>query len=383
MADVAVPGIATATPTGADTVLGVQGGAVKRFSVSSLSLAADSPHTSASSSANYASTRNHATSSYILLGVDPVDNVVFVRDATNGVLRQTADLGATFSNSKTWPTNVAWDGAKGMLRFKNKLYLCAKDTSDNIYKVFSCDPASGNTAFSWSAALHAMTDANSTGFPGCFSCDDSYMYLSEYGDPGAGPCAWRSADGETWDVCYPADASLRHIHNITPDPYHAGHVYMTCGDGTAKTIQRSTDYGATWEVVVASSRWQAVNISFSERYVFFAGDSQRGMVWFMDRDELVPRWYSPSMLANIAVPKPSALTDQFYFNAYYGVVDPDTGVFYASANDSSAGGTVAGLFAVYGPGEPAVLVEKLSAIQVPIQIFGGYLWFGYLRRELA
>lgn len=36
MADVAVPSIATATPTAADTVLGVQGGAVKRFGVSGL-----------------------------------------------------------------------------------------------------------------------------------------------------------------------------------------------------------------------------------------------------------------------------------------------------------------------------------------------------------
>lgn len=38
MADVAVPSIATATPVAADTVLGVQGGAVKRFTVGSLAL---------------------------------------------------------------------------------------------------------------------------------------------------------------------------------------------------------------------------------------------------------------------------------------------------------------------------------------------------------
>jgi len=41
MADVAVPSIATATPSDSDTVLGVQGGAVKRFSVSALPFTQD------------------------------------------------------------------------------------------------------------------------------------------------------------------------------------------------------------------------------------------------------------------------------------------------------------------------------------------------------
>lgn len=36
MANVAVPSIATATPTDVDTVLGVQSGAVRRFSVANL-----------------------------------------------------------------------------------------------------------------------------------------------------------------------------------------------------------------------------------------------------------------------------------------------------------------------------------------------------------
>lgn len=383
MADVKVPLIATATPTADDTVVGVQGGAVKRFGIEELGRAAGVPYASGSISAQSASIANHATSSYNFIGCDATDDRVFVNDVTGGVLRQSADHGSTWSNAKGWPTNVTYANVRKILRFKTKLYLLAKDTSDSIWKVWSCDPAAGNTAFTWSSPLHALTDANSLTFFPAFSTDGTYIYVGEYGDPGAGPAAWRTADGSTWDVMYGPDATLRHIHAIAPDPYNAGHVYMTCGDGTAKTIQRSTDSGANWSVVVASSAWQAVQISFTERHVFFAGDSQRGMAWFMDRDELVPRWYSPSMLKNIAVPAAAASTDSFYYNGYFGCIDPDTGIFYASANDSSSGGNTAGLFQIVGVGHQASLIEKYAAIQAPCEIFGGYLWVGKYRRPVA
>lgn len=333
---------------------------------------------------------NHATSTYNCIGYDVVDNVVFVNDQTGGMLRQGSttttwetQAAVTFSTAKGWPTGVTHTDVKRILRFKNKLYLLAKDTADGVTKLWRASPVSGNTVFTWEGPVISYPEAVSKGIQTALTCDDQYIYLAEYGDPTGGPSAWRSDDGLTWTVCYAKDPNIRHIHAIEADPYNPGHLWMTVGDGVAYPVKRSKDYGATWiNCSTIKSAWQAVQISFTKHYVYLAGDSQQGVVAVVNRDNEIPRWVSVGLLKNLPVPAPSALTDTWFNNAYYGIVDPNSGVFYSSANDSSVPGNVAGLFCTLGFGQTPMLLDKFTSIQGAMYIFGGMVWCGKYRRPL-
>lgn len=337
--------------------------------------------------ANKAPFSNHATSTYNFLGFDATDSVAWVNDTTGGFLRQgtTTDgwktqAGTTWSTNKGFPSNVTYANVSRMMRFKTKLYMLALDTVSGLRKVSSAAPASGNTAFSWADELSFAT--NATSLPTGLTCDDRYIYAAEYTQQASfSPAVYRSTGDGTWETCYGPDNTIRHVHCIAADPYNPGHLWMTCGDGTAKSVQRSTDYGTTWSVVIASSVWQAVEISFTPDYIYFAGDSQYGIVYRMDRSTLTPRWVTPQLLQNIPVLNPAALTDQYYFNAWFGAVDPSSGDYYCSANDVSAGGNTAGLFLIR-EGESPILVSKFSSIQGNVVIAGGVLWVGMYRKIL-
>ena len=301
-------------------------------------------HLGGTSAGWLAAAKVHASSAYMVKGVDLTDNCIFCRDDTGSYIRQSTDWGATWSASKGEPTNVTHSTITKFVRFGAYIYVLAKDSSDNLYKVWRASPASGDTAFTWSSPLHAMASTGATALGSSLSASSSYLYLAEYGSPTGGPAAYRSANGTDWTTIYTADATLTHIHAIAEDPYNAGHVWMTCGDGTAKTIQRSTDYGDTWSVVVASSAWQGVQISFSPEWVFVAGDGSRGTVVVVDRDTGTPYWGSTNFHWNVAVPGAATVTDKYWKNAYFGAVDPATGIYYCVANDTSASGTTMGLF---------------------------------------
>src|SRR4029453_15757731 len=115
------------------------------------------------------------------------------------------------------------------------------------------------------------------------------------------------------------DPSARHVHAVAPDPYVPGQVWATLGDGTAESVIRSNDFGAsgTWQVVVQSSYWQAVQISFSPQWVFFAGDAGKGTVYVLARVLLQPAWAASNYHADIPVPGGSP-TNSFYKNAFFG-----------------------------------------------------------------
>jgi len=350
------------------------------------------------SAAHYeASLLNHATQTYNFIGFDQIDGVVWVRDDTNGVLRQgttnnawSTTAGVTWSGSRARPTTpnaVLYTGIVKMLRFKASVYLLAKDSVSNITGVYRSPPIVGAGDFAWEATpVKQLASAGATGFYTVLNADADYLYLAEYGDPTGGPSAWRSADGTTWEQIYTEvgqGTPQRHIHAITPDPYNAGHLWMTMGDANApREIMRSVDYGNTWTLVTANSRYQGVQISFTRSYVYIAGDSQQGIVMTIDRDTNVITWASSGLFKNLPVPKPTALTDEWYYNAWVGVVDPATGEYYCSANDTSAGGNTPGLFCVPTRGAPPVLIEKLAAASLPVDIAGGMLWFGKYRRPL-
>lgn len=335
--------------------------------------------------------KNHATSSYNFIGFDAVSNTVYVNDTTGGGLRigtssdnwQTQG-GTTWSNAKGWPTGVTYASVSRLVRFGAYIYLLALDTSDSVRKIWRALPTTGNTALTWSAPLLAYQDINATSLFTSMDADASYIYACEYTQQVSWtPRVYRSADGVTWETVINESVAgvVRHFHCIAADPYNPGHVYLTCGDGIAKTLQRSTDYGATWTVIETSSVWQAVQISFSQDYVYFAGDSQNGVAYKLDRTTLEKRWITPWLFKNIPVPAIAALGDTFCYNAWYGCIDPTSGDFYSIVNDVSAGGNIYGIF-LTREGEMPVLVQKTAAIEAPAVIAGGVLWCGKQRKIL-
>lgn len=310
----------------------------------------------------------------VVRGFDPVDQRLFVHDQTNNQLKQSSNFGDTISINKGTPTGVQASSIARVLRFGEYLYAAA---ASNIYRT---PPKPGNDPFEWSESLHTL---KASPFPTGFDADNKYIYVAEYGDPEGGPSVYRSADGETWELIYGPDDDLRHIHAIAPDPYNPGHVWMTTGDGTTKSIMLSTDYGENWEVVVASSAFQGVQISFDPNWVYIAGDNQRGTLIVLDRETHTPRWGTPNWHANIAVPG-GAAEDSFYRNAYWGAVDPDTGIYYCVANDTSVPGNRNGLFYTPRVGEPLQLLDPLpSPVSAghTVYIAGKYVFFGQYRKE--
>lgn len=157
-----------------------------------------------------------------------------------------------------------------------------------------------------------------------FTSDGTYLYVGEYtsstqgespagNGPTNGTKIYRSADGTTWTTVLTlptlSSGGVRHCHAVEVDPYNPGHVYATFGDAnSSEKVMRSTDYGATWTRVIdptTQSSYQAVQISFSENFVWFAGDngSLAGLpVWLLDRATLTPRWATITSTRANAVP---------------------------------------------------------------------------------
>ena len=353
----------------------------------------------------------------VVIGVDQVNasGAIYLSDTTNGVLIQSDDVGATTGVNKTFPTGVTALSASRIVRspINGKVYLLGRDTTDNLVKVWSATANAQNDVFTWSAPLLTLT-TGATGFVGSIDASNwasgNVIVVTEYGDPVGGPSVYVSTDGTTFERTYGPDSSMRHTHHIACDPFEPGHIWLTCGDGIAKTIQRSTDYGKTWSVVVASSQWQGVQVSFSKTHVWVAGDSRRGTAFVIDRSTLTPRWaasnyhhdippataigaraveatttasstlltsagkftsadqrryvqsyyvHPGTYIAAVNPPNEATLSqaafasgtattmisgDLYFANAYYGAVDPETGVYYCVANDTSNAGRLQGMF---------------------------------------
>jgi hypothetical protein len=217
----------------------------------------------------------------------------------------------------------------------------------------------------------------------------AYLFVGEYGDPVGGPTIRRisladaNGAGTNWAAVYGPDATIRHVHSVAEDPYHVGHVWATCGDGTSKTIMRSTDHGSTWNVAVSHSAWQGVQISFSPSWVLVAGDSQVASVIAIDRDTLTPRSASKNHHKHIAIPGATASTDAYYNNAYFGAVDPSTGIYYCVPNDASVSGNTTGmLYLSHVGGRLEILDRSQAYMNFEVFIVPGYVIAGQWRRSL-
>lgn len=403
---------------------------------------------------------NRTNGTAVCIGVDQqnANGSIWFADVTNGVLVQSDDANATQSN-KGWPTNVTSSAGYRIVRFASLVLLLAVDNVDGKVKVWSAPYVAQATAFTWSAPLLTLT-AGSTIFQASMEvsnwASDNRIIVTEYGDPTGGPSAWISTDGATFTKRFGPDATMRHIHHAAFDPNNPGHIWMTCGDGIAKTVMKSTDHGLTWATVVVSSEFQAVQISFTRDWVFLAGDSRRGTVMVVDRATNTPRWASrnyhhdipPARLATgarkvttlaftvgsstvtstgefttadqrryltagngilpadtyvVTVTPPNSLTlnrnalatvsaqpgviygDMYLSNAYYGAVDPASGVYYCVANDTSNSGNMQGMFYLDQPGGHVNILDpggENISMNGFVFCYRGRVWSGMWSRPL-
>jgi hypothetical protein len=75
--------------------------------------------------------------------------------------------------------------------------------------------------------------------------------------------------------------------------------------------------------------------------------------------------------------------DTFAGSAYYGIVDPSSGIFYFASNDTTQGGGGYGLFSLDRPGGRVRLIDVLHSKPDNQMFIGdGYLWFSRYQRPL-
>jgi hypothetical protein len=322
---------------------------------------------------------------YFVRGLDRARGRLFLEDFGNGAssarhrLLESDDWAQTFSD-RGLPAGV--NSVSKVLTFKSQLLLVGRDATTGRVGVYVAADTPANQPLQWSGptlTLNPTAAAQGTDV----NADSKYVYIGEYGDPKPGPRVYRSGDGIHWRTVLGPMRGIRHVHGIAPDPYRPGDVWMTTGDGTT-ALYRSRRYGAhrSWRLAVRSSSWQSMQISFSRSWVYLAADVHSRTFFVVNRRTQRPRLGTPQYFANI--PPPGSPTGARYlFNAYFGTVDPSTGIYYCVANDDSEGQTGAnnwqGLFAVRRVGGSLSVVDPGGqAISMNGEVFvgGGRIWSG-------
>lgn len=332
------------------------------------------------------STVNYPGRTCAVYGIDEVDSRLLAVDTNQGFIRQSSDLGVTWSASKGLPANCSWFNVLSFVRFGAHIYLLGTDNVTGDGAVWRALPAAGDAAFSWGAPVLALT-AGSLPFEPNMSANASFVFVSEYGDPVPDPSLWRSADGAAW-TNVKTFTGWRHSHAVACDPYNEGHVWVSGGDGVTSNIQYSTDNGDSWSVIATIGGYvpQVVQLSFDEWRVWGATDAGndpyavggRRSVYTIDR--VSKRWSDGSSTLHYDVTNPGDPADGFDRNSLWGVVDPSSGVYYTT-QQASGGHPVPGLFVVPAVDEPVVLLTYGESA-ARMFVWSGFLWCGGVRRRL-
>lgn len=326
-------------------------------------------------------TRVHPSATVIIIGIDTTAEHVFGSDTTNDNVKRADSFALDAWFNINLPTGATRAEIGPFVRWGGYVYVARNNIAADAMEVYRALPVTGSTAYTWTLVHTAGIGSRS--WHTNLSGGTQYLYLAEYGDPTAGCKIYRTADGTTWETVY-SHATARHWHAVIEDPYNAGHVYAAGGDGDGTSLVRSLDYGDTWTIVSSPASTQMVQLSFDEDWIYGAADGQQGTFLIWDRETLTPRLGSPNYHANHPVLPAAAATDRYYKNAYWGVVDPDTGIYYCAANDTSVAGNTQGLFYCPSVGrEVALLYTNNSNLTGnAMLIAGGYLWTGQWRRPL-
>lgn len=315
------------------------------------------------------------TDAVLVIGMEAANTRLFGRNGITGFISQSDNFGTTWTHNKALPPTIRYNNMTKMVRFKGHFYLTADDASGNWF-VYRCPAVAAATAFAWEASpVFTYRAGANNNVRTAFNAGSDYIFLFEYASPPGGPRLYRSQDGVTWTQVW-TDAAALHGHAVIEDPYNAGHIYATPGDNTtASSVIRSTDHGATWSTIIsaATNLWQSVQISFDPDWVWLAMDRVGATAAVFNRTELVPYVASSNWHYNTPVPG-GAVGDRFYQIAYYGAVDPATGIYYTVANDTSVPGNKSGLFYLTEPGGRLELLDVPTQNGAEVFIGGGKVW---------
>jgi hypothetical protein len=276
----------------------------------------------------------------------------FAVNTTDNTLRHCQWEYKNWGVSKGTPPGVAATAIVKALKFGDYVYIHALSTADGLSHVYRAPYSAPDQVFVWSDSLWAGQAGSNVAMGPAFNADASYIYIGEYGSPAGDPCVYRSSDGVNWSLSLTGPSAMIHVHSVNADPYNPGHVWATFGEMSSGQNQCwfSDDYGATWRAAFSSDGFQAVQISFSENWVWFASDRAHYSALVVDRETMTPYIATPTLHSNIAVPGGEEGA-KFYGNAFFGAVDPANEAFYCIANDSSAGGNTPGIFWLKDVGE--------------------------------
>ncbi len=340
------------------------------------------------------STRLDPNFTFLLRGIDMIDDVLYASDLDSDAIRQSADWAATWSAPKSLPPKSRADEVTVVVRHNAALFCAGRDTASARLSVWTSPLAGGDTPFQWVATPLLAQDFTSAKSGTQLTHDDRYLYAGEYGNPPNGPNLYRSLDGTTWETVFSGADQLaaigrtaRHIHAVAVDPYNAGHVYITTGDfgiHTGAALWRSTQAGdpGTWEVVLATGRYQSSQISFDATTIWLAADNHVDTAVVVDRTTITAATASPTHHYQIPVPG-GAPGDAYYRIASHGRVDPTTGIYYCVATTDI--GNTQGMFAIPAIGAPVELIDPGGQdIQMHSAVFiaHGNVWSGQWYRPL-
>lgn len=368
-------------------------------------------------------------------GFDPVDNLLWYANSVD--LTTTTNHGVTMSASRGLPTGVLATSIKKILRAGSYVWIGAVDSADGLTKVWRAPVTTGTYAWSaplvsmstnggllgtcmnadgsyvyigdygtptaakvWrgSVSTGAFTEVTPTGIvrhvhaiaPDPYNPGHVWMTT---GDSGAR--TYRSTNyGQTWSLI---DSQWQSVQISFTEDW----VYLAADSGVASVLVVDRDtlktYAATptwhYEVAVPGGAGSRVVTDLvtttnsttvtSATANFTAADVGRRINHSRTADSInYITAVSSSTSATTATASWGAATgltatifgDQFFDKAFFGAVDPATGIYYCIANDSSGKGTRSGLFMLPAPGEPMQLVQTFSyTISGEMFIGDGYL----------
>lgn len=335
------------------------------------------------------STDMMATNRMRAIGLDPANNRVFGRDGQAGNLALSDDWGTTWTLTMGLPTGTRYTGALQMVRWGDWYYLTVDSTDGTQWFLYRCPAISAAEGpYVWEAEPLFTFRAGTNNLTQCnLASTSAGVFVAEYGNPGpeGGPRIYRAPDGVTFSQVY-VDPPAKHVHAVIEDPYNPGHIYSAIGDNqTSNSLIRSLDGGTTWDTYVESvtNKWQAVQVSFDAQWIYLALDRVGATFAAVDRSSGQPIVGSSNWHYNLSVAGAAASTDRYYQIAYYGAVDPDTGVYYCSANDQSVPGNIHGIFMCDQLGGTLVTRDAVVPLSGRVYVGGGYVFVGTRRFPAA
>lgn len=376
-----------------------------------------------------------ALNGYQAKGYDQVDDLMWYANSTD--LVTSADHGVTLSAAKALPAGVVATGIKKIVRANGYIWLGAIDSGDGRTKVWRApaadpyvwsaslvtmtanggllstgmsadasyvyigdyaDPTGGAHVWRGDVTTGVFTDVTPAGIVRHVHAIKADPYNAGHiwmttGDSGAR--TYRSTNyGATWTLL---DSQWQSVQISFTEDW----VYLAADSAVASVLVVDRD---TLQTKVATPTWHyeiAVPGGAGSRVVtdlvttgssttvtsatanFTAKDVGRRI----DHSRTIdPMTYitavgssTSATLSTASWGSATGLTgtifgDQYYDKAFYGAVDPATGIYYCIANDNSGKGTRSGLFMLPGIGEPMQLVQTFnSQISGEMFIADGYI----------